>query len=38
MGKTCQKNNIEVVFGVGEDKQWSSSWFLKDWDDAKENT
>ncbi|HEU5005140.1 MAG TPA: adenylyltransferase/cytidyltransferase family protein [Candidatus Saccharimonadales bacterium] len=33
----CQKYNIEVVFGVGEDKQWSSSWFLKDWDDAKES-
>lgn len=30
---TCQANDIEVVFGVGEDKQWSSSWFLKDWDD-----
>jgi D-beta-D-heptose 7-phosphate kinase/D-beta-D-heptose 1-phosphate adenosyltransferase len=33
--EVCQANNIEVVFGVGEDKQWSSSWFLKDWDDAK---
>lgn len=31
---TCKKYDIEVVFGVGEDKQWSSSWFLKDWDKA----
>ena len=28
---TCKKNNIEIVFGVGEDKKWSSSWFLKEW-------
>lgn len=33
--ETCKKHNIEIVFGVGEDKQWSSSWFLKDWDEAK---
>lgn len=32
---TCQANDIEVVFGVGDDKKWSSSWFLKDWDEAK---
>ncbi|HVS78674.1 MAG TPA: adenylyltransferase/cytidyltransferase family protein [Candidatus Saccharimonadales bacterium] len=31
----CQKHNIKVVFGVGENKQWSSSWFLKDWDKKK---
>jgi len=30
----CRKHNIKIVYGVGEDKQWSSSWFLKDWDDA----
>jgi cytidyltransferase-like protein len=30
--ETCQKHNIEVVFGVGMDKKWSSSWFLKEWD------
>jgi cytidyltransferase-like protein len=30
--ETCQKYNIEVVFGVGMDKKWSSSWFLKEWD------
>lgn len=29
----CKKYNIEIVSGVGADKQWSSSWFLKDWDD-----
>lgn len=28
----CKKNNIEIVFGVGEDKKWSSSWFLNEWD------
>jgi len=31
--KTCQKHNIKVVFGVGMDKKWSSSWFLKEWDE-----
>ena len=33
----CQENGTEVVFGVGEDKKWSSSWFLKDWDEANGN-
>jgi D-beta-D-heptose 7-phosphate kinase/D-beta-D-heptose 1-phosphate adenosyltransferase len=33
--ETCQKNNIKIEFGVGEDKKWSSSWFLKEWDEAK---
>lgn len=28
---TCQKLGIQIVTGVGLDKQWSSSWFLKDW-------
>jgi len=28
----CKKYNIKVVFGVGEDKKWSSSEFLKNWD------
>jgi len=28
---TCQRNNIEVIFGVGENKLWSSSNFLNDW-------
>jgi cytidyltransferase-like protein len=33
--ETCQKHNIKVVFGVGEDKKWSSSWFLQDWANSK---
>lgn len=32
--KTCKKHGIKIVYGVGEDKQWSSSWFLKDWDEG----
>lgn len=32
--EVCQKYNIKVVFNVGEDKKWSSSWFLKEWDEA----
>ena len=32
---TCKKHGIKIVFGVGEDKKWSSSWFLKEWDEAK---
>lgn len=31
---TCEKYGIEIKFGVGEDKKWSSSWFLKEWDDS----
>ncbi len=31
----CQANDTQVVFGVGEDKKWSSSWFLREWDGAK---
>jgi D-beta-D-heptose 7-phosphate kinase/D-beta-D-heptose 1-phosphate adenosyltransferase len=27
----CQEFGIEVVSGVGDDKLWSSSWFLEDW-------
>ncbi len=30
--EVCQKHKTKVVFGVGEDKKWSSSWFLNDWD------
>lgn len=33
--EVCQRYKIKVVFGVGDDKKWSSSWFLKDWDEAK---
>lgn len=32
--QTCQANGTKVISGVGEDKRWSSSWFLKDWDKA----
>lgn len=32
---TCEKYNIEVIFGVGEDKIWSSSQFLQEWDNGK---
>lgn len=28
------KYNIQTIFGVGEDKKWSSSWFLNEWDEA----
>jgi cytidyltransferase-like protein len=31
----CKKHKIKIEFGVGEDKKWSSSWFLKDWSDPK---
>jgi bifunctional ADP-heptose synthase (sugar kinase/adenylyltransferase) len=30
---TCQENNIKIEFNVGHDKKWSSSWFLKEWDE-----
>jgi cytidyltransferase-like protein len=30
----CQELGIEVVTGVGADKQWSSSWFLDAWSQA----
>lgn len=33
--ETCEKHKIEVISGVGADKQWSSSWFLNKW--TKEN-
>ena len=29
--EVCQELGIEVVTGVGEDKRWSSSWFLSAW-------
>ncbi|HEX5797341.1 MAG TPA: adenylyltransferase/cytidyltransferase family protein [Candidatus Saccharimonadales bacterium] len=31
--KVCQKYGIKIITGVGEKKKWSSSWFLKKWDD-----
>jgi D-beta-D-heptose 7-phosphate kinase/D-beta-D-heptose 1-phosphate adenosyltransferase len=30
----CQELGIEVVTGVGAEKQWSSSWFLEAWSQA----
>jgi cytidyltransferase-like protein len=27
----CQELGIEIVSGVGADKDWSSSWFLEEW-------
>jgi cytidyltransferase-like protein len=33
--KVCQENDIKIEFNVGEDKKWSSSWFLKNWDEAE---
>jgi D-beta-D-heptose 7-phosphate kinase/D-beta-D-heptose 1-phosphate adenosyltransferase len=35
--KTCKRHNIKIIFGVGEDKKWSSSRFLKEWAEAKDN-
>ena len=29
--EVCEELGIEVVSGVGADKEWSSSWFLEDW-------
>lgn len=31
----CNKYNIEIVTGVGEEKKWSSSWFLNEWNNNK---
>ena len=31
----CQQNKTKVIFGVGDDKKWSSSWFLKDWEKTR---
>lgn len=36
--ETCKKHHIEIISGVGADKQWSSSWFLKEWDDRNGKT
>ena len=30
----CKELGIEIVTGVGADKQWSSSWFLEAWSQA----
>lgn len=34
--EAIKKNNIEVIYNIGEDKKWSSSWFLKDWAEAND--
>jgi len=31
--ETCQKHGIEIISGVGLSKLWSSSDFLKDWEE-----
>ncbi len=31
--ETCKKHGIQVISGVGLDKLWSSSDFLKDWEE-----
>lgn len=31
--EAIEKHHIEVIYGIGEDKKWSSSWFLKEWDE-----
>lgn len=33
--EVCKKYNIEIISGVGEDKKWSSSWFLNEWNNHK---
>lgn len=33
--EVCQANNTKVVFGVGENKKWSSSGFTKDWEKSR---
>lgn len=33
--EVCKKHNIEIISGVGEDKKWSSSWFLNEWNNDK---
>jgi D-beta-D-heptose 7-phosphate kinase/D-beta-D-heptose 1-phosphate adenosyltransferase len=34
--EVCHELGIEVVMGVGEDKRWSSSWFLQAWAQSAE--
>lgn len=35
--EVCSRHNISIVSGVGADKEWSSSWFLKDWVEFHQN-
>jgi D-beta-D-heptose 7-phosphate kinase/D-beta-D-heptose 1-phosphate adenosyltransferase len=32
--ETCKKHSIKIIGGVGADKQWSSSWFLNEWNNG----
>lgn len=34
--ETLKKCKTKVIFGVGADKKWSSSWFLNDWTNGGE--
>lgn len=36
--EVCQRNKIKIVYGVGEDKKWSSSHFLKEWHESNKPT
>ena len=33
----CKKLNIDLVTGIGDTKTWSSSDFLRNWDERKKN-
>lgn len=33
--EVCRENGIEIISGVGADKEWSSSDFLKEWENFK---
>jgi cytidyltransferase-like protein len=33
--EVCKKYGIQIKFGVGEEKKWSSSWFLEDWNKSR---
>ncbi len=33
----CDKYEIKVITGVGDDKRWSSSWFLNSWENHIKN-
>lgn len=35
--ETCKKYGIKIVTGVGMAKKWSSSWFLKEWHENKQD-
>lgn len=33
--EVCKKYGIKIVTGVGEEKKWSSSWFLNEWNNGE---